>query len=99
MWLKLVQIFLFLGTKYTVDIVTKSSFEDPGKAKVHLILYGENGDSGKRVLLKPPPPTDGKKDKKKKKEKTEQPKSFQEGTVGLRYFFALLILFNNFWHS
>ncbi len=79
--------FNFSGTKYTVDIVTKSSFEDPSKAKVHLILHGENGDSGKRVLLKPPPPSNGKKDKKKKKEKIQQPKLFQEGTVGLSIFF------------
>ena len=57
---------MFLGTKYNINVVTKTSFNEVDSAQVHVILHGEKGDSSKRVLVKPT---------------EEKEKLFQEGTV------------------
>ena len=80
---------MFSGTKYNVNVVTKTSFNEVDSAQVHVILHGEKGDSSKRVLIKPT---------------EEKEKLFQKGTVRHIFFgqplasnvflkFSLLFLF------
>ena len=57
---------MFSGTKYNIDVVTKTSFSEVDTAQVHVILHGEKGVSSKRVLVKPT---------------EEKEKLFQEATV------------------
>lgn len=44
--------FLNLVTKYEVKVVTADDIGDGTDANVHITLYGERGDSGRRMLKK-----------------------------------------------